>query len=132
MPAELESREVLEREAEVERMQELCAELRAQRISFPERAATEALAAWTRYVAARNPAADGKAKTVSRLRIYFYVLCRVNYVYRSYLYSPLRSWNRCSRIPFSTIAVRFGLTSSYSFSNFAASRTVRRRRAASM
>lgn len=55
-----------DREADIERVQELCAELRAQRVSFPERAANETCAAWTRLAAARNSSADGKAKTVGR------------------------------------------------------------------
>lgn len=63
--AEPDSREALEREAEVERVQELCAELRAQRVSFPERAAADACSAWARYAAALSAGADGKGKTVS-------------------------------------------------------------------
>lgn len=66
-PSEPESRALLEREAEVERVQELCAELRAQRVSFPERAAADVCAAWTRYVATRQPGTDAKAKHVSDL-----------------------------------------------------------------
>ncbi|XP_026331601.1 dystrophin, isoforms A/C/F/G/H [Hyposmocoma kahamanoa] len=62
-PEAAEAAEPDDREADVERVQELCAELRAQRVSFPERAANETCAAWTRLAAARNSSADGKAKT---------------------------------------------------------------------
>lgn len=56
-------KELAEREADVERLQELCKELKAQRVGYAEKAVADVLAAWAK--AREMRAAASKAKPVS-------------------------------------------------------------------
>lgn len=59
--SEVDAVELAEREGDIERVQELCRELRTARVAYPERAATDVCAAWTRARSAPN---DNKTKVV--------------------------------------------------------------------
>lgn len=46
--------EVLDREGDIEHVQELCRELKTQRVAYPERRVADVLQGWARAAAARD------------------------------------------------------------------------------